>query len=1024
MVIGQIWIQIPNLSESYLMKTRKMLLNCHTYFSLCYGILNPKELLLLAKQNGYESFVLADINNTSAVLESLRLSHEYDIKVKVGIDFRNGIQQQYIGIAKNNEGFKELNEHLSYHLHQGKLIDKRAPKFENAFVIYPLKTYDGFELQPNEFIGIHEKELLQLQFLPIEKLKNNLVILHHVTFTSKKDFNAHRLLRAIDKNVLLSKLPKEEQTSPDETMPPKAKLIEAFMDYTFIVENTEKLLSACDVHFDFGKLSNKNKKYFTGTFDEDRKILREECEKGLHYRYKNNITESVRVRLENELEVIEQMNFTSYFLINWNIVKYAQSKNYFYVGRGSGANSMVAYLLRITDVDPIDLDLYFERFINIHRNNPPDFDIDFNWTDRDDITKYIFDTYPNAALLATYSTFQKDAMIRELGKVFGMPPHEIDKLQHLEDFNDLDYISDLVIRYSSLIAEKPSHLSIHASGIIISEKPITTYTSTFMPPKGYPTTQFSMLEAEDIGLAKFDILSQRGLGKIKDALEIIKQNRGVEVDIHDTNKFKNDERVKKLLSEGKCIGCFYIESPAMRMLLSKLQADDYLRLVAASSIIRPGVSKSGMMNEYILRYRDENRRNQAQQALPELYEILKETYGVMVYQEDVIKVAHKFAGLSLADADYLRRGMSWKFKQRNEFHEVKDKFFENCRKKNHSEKAITEIWNQIESFANYAFSKAHSASYAVESFQALYLKAYFPLEYMTAVLNNGGGFYRVELYVHEARMHGAKIIAPCINHSDVVCTIEGETIYLGFQLINEIEKNTIQIILNERATNGYYKDLYDFIKRTAISLEQIILLIRVGAFAFSGVNKKELLWQAHMQINPRKKSLTKELFDSKPKSYQLPTLHHSWLDDAFDEIELLGFPLCSPFLLLKDELNSTLKAKDLRKHIGKTISIIGYKVSEKRTWTHKGDKMFFGTFIDMDGNWIDSVHFPDSAKAFPFIGNGCYLLEGKVVVEFDFLYIEVAKMKRLAVKNREDENGSRLKLNSNKVLNPMMGGIS
>ena len=179
-----------------------------------------------------------------------------------------------------------------------------------------------------------------------------------------------------------------------------------------------------------------------------------------------------------------------------------------------------------------------------------------------------------------------------------------------------------------------------------------------------------------------------------------------------------------------------------------------------------------------------------------------------------------------------------------------------------------------------------------------------------------------------------------------------------------------------------------------------------------------------MQINPRKKSLTKELFDSKPKSYQLPTLHHSWLDDAFDEIELLGFPLCSPFLLLKDELNSTLKAKDLRKHIGKTISIIGYKVSEKRTWTHKGDKMFFGTFIDMDGNWIDSVHFPDSAKAFPFIGNGCYLLEGKVVVEFDFLYIEVAKMKRLAVKNREDENGSRLKLNSNKVLNPMMGGIS
>ena len=486
--------------------------------------------------------------------------------------------------------------------------------------------------------------------------------------------------------------------------------------------------------------------------------------------------------------MIEQMNFISYFLINWDIVKYAQSKNYFYVGRGSGANSMVAYLLRITDVDPIDLDLYFERFINIHRNNPPDFDMDFNWTDREDMTRYIFELFPNTALLAAYSTFQKDAVIRELGKVFGLPSHEIDKLQQTENWATADSMGKLVLQYSQLIAEKPSHLSIHASGIIISEKPITTYTATFMPPKGYPTTQFSMQEAEDIGLAKFDILSQRGLGKIKDALEIIQQNKGVEVDIHDIDKFKTDERVKKLLSEGRCIGCFYIESPAMRMLLSKLQADDYLRLVAASSIIRPGVSKSGMMNEYILRYRNENRRRQAQQAIPELYELLHETYGVMVYQEDVIKVAHYFAGLTLAEADYLRRGMSWKFKQRNEFHLVREKFFENCRKKNHSEKSILEIWNQIESFANYAFSKAHSASYAVESFQALYLKAYFPLEYMTAVLNNGGGFYRNELYIHEARMHGAKIIAPCVNESDVVCSIKQKTIFLGLQMINEKQK--------------------------------------------------------------------------------------------------------------------------------------------------------------------------------------------------------------------------------------------
>ncbi|MFM2225465.1 MAG: hypothetical protein RJA07_1667 [Bacteroidota bacterium] len=980
-----------------------MLLNCHTNFSVGYGLFHPENLLLLAQQNGFESYVVTDINSTSAVLESLRLGKEQGMKVKVGVDFRNGIQQQYIGIAKNNAGFKTLNEHLSFHLHQNKSFSKIAPQLENVFVVYPLKAYTGWALQENEFIGISPKEVLQFSFQKNNFPKNKLVVLQSVTFNSKQDFNAHRLLRAIDENVLLSKLSKDEQASPEDMMPSKSALYTVFKNFDFIIQNTEMLLNICHVEFEFGKLSNKNLKFYTNSLAEDVALLRHECMKGLSYRYKNPNT-IVMERIEKELKIIEQMNFTSYFLINWDIINYAQRKNYFYVGRGSGANSMVAYLLRITDVDPIDLDLYFERFINPYRSNPPDFDIDFSWTDRDDITRYIFERFgtKRTALLATYATFQHDAVIRELGKVFGLPPHEIDKLQQLQHFNEADSMGKLVLQYSKLIAGLPSHLSIHASGIIIADESITSYTATFMPPKGYPTTQFSMVEAEDIGLAKFDILSQRGLGKIKDAIQIIQQNQGVEVDIHDINKFKTDEKVKQLLSEGKCIGCFYIESPAMRMLLSKLQADDYLRLVAASSIIRPGVSKSGMMNEYILRYRNENRRNEAQQAIPELYEILKETYGVMVYQEDVIKVAHYFADLSLAEADYLRRGMNWKFKQRNEFHVVKEKFFENCRKKNHPEKTIQNIWTQIESFANYAFSKAHSASYAVESFQALYLKAYFSLEYMVAVLNNGGGFYRTELYVHEARMHGAKIVAPCINHSDVICTIEDKTIYLGLQMINELEAQTIQSVLNERAASGYYIDLHDFIKRTAISLEQIILLIRVGAFSFTGTNKKELLWQAYMQINPQKKSATKELFDTKPKKYQLPKLHHTRLDDAFDEIELLGFALCSPFFLVKNKLPSTLKVNDLKNNIGKKVSIVGYLVATKRTQTHKGDKMFFGTFIDLDGNWIDTVHFPPAAKAYPFSGSGCYLLEGKVVVEFDFLYVEVNKMERLATKNRED----------------------
>ena len=246
-----------------------------------------------------------------------------------------------------------------------------------------------------------------------------------------------------------------------------------------------------------------------------------------------------------------------------------------------------------------------------------------------------------------------------------------------------------------------------------------------MPPKGFPTTQFDMVVAEDIGLHKFDILSQRGLSKIQDALALVRRNHknAEPFDIRDLQRFKEDEKVKDLLRNGKATGCFYVESPAMRMLLTKLRVDTYLGLVAASSIIRPGVSNSGMMREYILRFTDPSKRKDAH---PVMLEIMPDTFGVMVYQEDVIKVAHYFAGLTLGEADVLRRGMSGKFRSRDEFKRVENQYFKNCKEREYTDELAREIWRQIESFAGYAFAKGHSASYAVESYQSLYLKAHYP----------------------------------------------------------------------------------------------------------------------------------------------------------------------------------------------------------------------------------------------------------------------------------------------------------
>ncbi len=953
-------------------------------------------MLEQAHIKGYDSLAITDINNTSACIDIVRMSPEYGIKPIVGIDFRNGIQQQYIGIARNNDGFRELNEHLTSHLHSEKSFSNWAPSFNHAFIIYPFGRIEYSSLRENEFVGIKPAELKKLPFSEWRNKQDKLVILQPVSFLTKRDYSAHRLLRAIDNNTLLSKLPVSEQAPPNELFSFKEELLSLYKDYPQIIRNTEQLLSECSIEFEFRK--NKNKRYFLNSHQEDLEKIKGLCNEGLSYRYRKPGSE-ILARMEKELRVISDFGYCSYFLINWDLVQYAQRKGYYYVGRGSGANSMVAYLLRITDVDPIELDLYFERFINPSRKHPPDFDIDFSWTDRDDITKYLFGKYgeKHTALLGAYNTFKYDSALRELAKVFGLPDDEINKLQRSQSLKNIDHIGQLVLKYAKHIHKFPSHLSIHASGILISERPISTYTATFLPPKNFPTTQFSMIEAEDIGLYKFDILSQRGLGKIKDSLEIIAKNKGVKIDIHDVKKFKQDERIKDLLKYGKAIGCFYVESPAMRMLLTKLKADTYLGLVAASSIIRPGVAQSGMMREYILRFRDPKRREDAQKALPELYKLLQETYGVMVYQEDVIRVAHLFADLTLAEADILRRGMSWKFKERNEFGKVKGRFFENCRKKGYDEKTISDIWYQIETFANFAFAKGHSASYAVESYQALFLKAYYPLEYMVATINNGGGFYRPELYVHEAKMHGAKIELPCINNSEAITSIQGNTIYLGFQHIQSIELNTISTLLSERYCNGSFKSFRDFMKRVIVTLEQLRLLIRIGAFRFTGHDKKELLWDAHFLLsNTKRTHPARELFDVGAKEFKLPPLFHHEYEDTLDEMELIGFPLSSsPFQLLKDPISSQLRSADLINYLGKTVSIVGYLIHIKTTSTSKGERMQFGVFLDLDGEWLDTVHFPPVARQFPFRGPGCYLITGKVVEEFEFVSIETQKIERL-----------------------------
>ena len=988
-----------------------MYLNCHTYYSLRFGTLSPRQLVRLAKGKGIPKIALTDINNTSCTLDFYMECREQGMEAVVGIEFRNKENELlYVGLAQNNEGFYQLNHFLSGHSEEGKELPKRAPFLEHTFIIYPL-SYDLRQpLEDHEYIGIRPQEITKVYSSPIRYALNKAVVLQSVTLATKagyqflstpeKDlsgtdgYELHCLLQAIDQNVVLSRLDKTHIALPDDHFMRQEKLEETFAPYPKVIENTRKLLDACSIEFDLEK--PKNRKSFTGSAKDDRLLLEKLARDGFKGRYPTPTKEILR-RFEREIEMIDKMDFAPYFLITHDIIRYAQMRGFHHVGRGSGANSLVAYCLGITEVDPIALKLYFERFINPHRSSPPDFDIDFCWDERDEIVDYIFKRYANGhvALLATVTTFQARALVRELGKVFGLPAQEIEGLlkQHGQH---ADEIGQKILYYASQLHDFPNHLSIHAGGVLITEEPINCYSAKMMMPKGFPIVHFDMYTAEEFGFYKYDILSQRGLGHIKDAVRLVRENQGVYVDIHQVEKFKKDRKVLERLLHAQTIGCFYIESPGMRGLLSKLRCDNFETLVAASSIIRPGVSQSGMMQEYIRRHNNPENINYLH---PVFEELLAETYGVMVYQEDVIKIAHHFAGLELGEADILRRSMSGKGRSREQMQRIKDKFFRGCKEKGHSDELSMEVWRQIESFAGYSFCKAHSASYAVESFQSLYLKAYYPLEFIVGVINNFGGFYAMEHYVHEARMCGARIEPPCVNHSQYLTTIKVTTIYLGFVHLKDLEANTAKQLIREREENGAYTGFAEFLQRVPVKQEQLNLLIRINAFRFTGKPRHSLLWEKN-NYHPKavKASPALPLFSiAAEKESQLPALDINSREDAFEQMELLGFSLSSPFLLLEQKPASDIKVKELGRHIGKTVEITGYFITHKIIRTKHRKLMSFATWIDEEGYFFDTTHFPQVLEKYPFTGPGCYSIQGKVVEEFGFPSIEVSTIRHIKI---------------------------
>ncbi len=767
-----------------------------------------------------------------------------------------------------------------------------------------------------------------------------------------------------------------------------------------VIAATEKLLRSC--HFrgpDFGMVMPP----WAEEGKTAQSALYQAAYRGACTRYGTDLSEAVVERLEKELKVIESMGFSSYFLVVRDIVNRAvrgTGSSSKICGRGSGAASLVAYCLEITNVCPLKHNLYFERFLNPGRSDPPDIDIDFAWDERDSILAEVLEKYGSrAAMVATVIRFQPRMAIRETARAYGLGSEEIArgaKQVRLASSGKGKMVAPWpeLMALAARLVGIPRHLSVHPGGVVITPDPISNYVPVEPSSKGVPVIQWDKDGAEDGGLVKIDLLGNRSLGVIRDCIDSL-AGRGRCFD-EEYWQPEEDSETKKTVAAGRTMGCFYIESPAMRLLQQRAASGEFEQLVLQSSIIRPAAND--FVREYIRRLHGGGWEH----IHPKLATVLDETFGLMVYQEDVSRVAVTLAGFSHARADGLRKVMSKKDKVLR----LKDYYLEfsrGCAERGVAGEACEELWQMMMSFDGYSFCKPHSASYARVSYQAAYLKSHYPAEFMAAVISNQGGYYSTFAYVSEARRLGVSILPPCVNGSKIRWGAEygsGESkkIRVGLMAVKQLSAATIAKIVGCRKEDGPFLSSADFWHRVQPHKNECRSLIQAGAMDnIEGCgNRSRLFWELAQFRALAKTAMHNSLF-----GLQLPAApkltDFTWQELQQQEFGALGF-LCGehPILSFGRKLEGRVRACDMRRHAGRRIRFGGWLLTGKMVSTKTGEVMEFLTFEDETG-LVEATFFPRVYQRYAAVlSSGCvYILQGEVEEEYGAVTLTVRALELL-----------------------------
>ncbi len=991
-------------------------LHVHSYYSLMRGTASPDALCEAAVRSGFRMLALTDTNGLYGLITFLQAARVHGILPIVGASLETE-KEKAVLLAKTAKGYEIVSDLITQrHLVKDFSLSRALPESIGhvAFI----------SSDPDLLRNVRGRAERYVEVAPGPGARTALRLAHHlrippvatnaVFFPRPDDYSLHRLLRAIDLNRTLSTLPEDETVDPSRWLLPVGNMENLLPYCPEALENAARLAGECRTDWEVGRV------VFPRYRDEERDhfvLLEERCREGIRRRYGES-NPAVETRLREELDLIRSKGYVDYFLVVADIVR----RRSITCGRGSAAASLVSYLLGITHVDPIRHNLFFGRFLNPQRADHPDIDVDFPWDERDGLMEEVTRVYgvERTAMVANHVGFKARGGVREVAKVYGIPAARIkevtrrlsfytragkigDRLENHPKFHHFPLdppwpeIFDLATRLEGI----PRYLSVHCGGMVLVPDRVSRYVPVQMAPKGVRVIQWEKDQTEDAGLIKIDLLGNRSLAVIRDGLAAVKRNTGMEIDYAKFNPL-DDSATVELIGRGDTMGVFYVESPATRQLQKKARRGDFEHLVIHSSIIRPAA------NRYIREYVDRLHGAPYDPIHPRLAGLLDETYGIMVYQEDVVKVSMALAGFGWADADGLRKVLSKKSPHR--LAEYREQFFNGCGQRGIPPETADKVWDMIISFAGYSFCKPHSASYALVSFKSAWLKVYYPAEFMAAVISNGGGYYTTFAYVSEARRMGLTVLGPDVNESEWHYTGRGNRVRMGFQQLRSARAEVLEEIVGERYRNGPYASLSDFLRRIALFAGDGAVLVKSGSLdsLAGGLNRPQLLWavEAWCREHPRGREASPLGLVFAPRTTpRVPVLADVPRERILlQEAETLGFvlsvhPLTLADLPRDDRSRPPIAARDLDSWVGRDVRVLGWPITRKEVATMEGEPMEFLSFEDTTDIY-EAVLFPDAFRRFcqHLDMNRPYLLSGTVERDRGAVSLAIRQVRRLAMR--------------------------